>query len=92
MIVRIMGEGQFNVSSSLLDELNVIDNRIVEHVARKAETDFREDLRKLIATIKEHGKPLDAELIVESDVIVPPEDLTLKEAENIFRGNGIIED
>ena len=92
MIVRIMGEGQYKVSSSLLDELNTIDNMIVEHVAREAKTEFREDLRKLIATVKEHGTPLDPSEIVESDIIVPPEDLTLEEAEEVFSGSGIIED
>ncbi len=92
MIVRIMGEGQFQVSSSLLDELNVIDNRIVDHVAKENESDFKKDLGKLIAMIKENGKPLNDAEIVESDIIVPPADLTLKEATGIFKGEGLIED
>ena len=56
MIVRIMEEGQFQVSSSLLDELNVIDNRIVDYVAKENESDFKKELGKLIAMIKENGK------------------------------------
>ena len=92
MIVRIMGEGQFRVSGSLLDELNVIDNRIVDYVAKENEGDFKKELGKLIAAIKENGKPLDDVEIVESDIIVPPGDLTLKEAVGIFSGDGIIED
>jgi hypothetical protein len=92
MIVRIMGEGQFQVSSSLLDELNVIDNRIVDYVAKENESDFKKELGKLVAAIKENGKPLDDAEIVESDIIVPPGDLTLKEAAGIFRGEGLIED
>jgi len=92
MIVRIMGEGQFQVSSSLLDELNVIDNRIVDYVSKENESDFNKELGKLIAAIKENGKPIDDAEIVESDLIVPPADLTLKEAAGIFKGDGIIED
>ncbi len=92
MIVRIMEEGQFQVSSSLLDELNVIDNRIVDYVAQENESDFKKELGKLIAMIKENGKPLDDAEIVESDIIVPPGDLTLKEAAGIFKGEGLIED
>lgn len=92
MIVRIMGEGQFQVSSSLLDELNVIDNRIVDYVAKENESDFKKELGKLVAAIKENGKPLDDAEIVESDIIVPPGDLTMKEAAGIFRGEGLIED
>jgi CBS domain-containing protein len=92
MIVRIMEEGQFRIPSSLLDELNVIDNRIVDYVAKENESDFKKELSKLIAMIKENGKPLDDAEIMESDLIVPPADLTLKEAADIFSGDGLIED
>lgn len=92
MIVRIMGEGQFKVSSSLLDELNVIDNRIVDYVAKENEADFYKELGKLIAMIKENGELLDDAEIVESDLIIPPADLTLKEAAGIFSGDGLIAD
>ncbi|KAF5421058.1 MAG: hypothetical protein GQ469_06250 [Methanosarcinales archaeon] len=92
MIVRIMEEGQFRIPSSLLDELNVIDNRIVDYVAKENESDFKKELGKLIAMIKENGKPLDDAEIMESDLIVPPVDLTLKEAADIFSGDGLIED
>ena len=92
MIVRIMEEGQFRIPSSLLDELNVIDNRIVDYVGKENESDFNKELGKLIAMIKENGKPIDDAEIVESDLIVPPGDLTLQEAAGIFSGDGIIED
>ncbi|HIH87161.1 MAG TPA: hypothetical protein HA304_04585 [Methanosarcinales archaeon] len=92
MIVRIMEEGQFRIPSSLLDELNVIDNRIVDYVAKENESDFKKELGKLIAMIKENGKHIDDAEIVESDLIVPPADLTLEEAAGIFSGDGIIED
>jgi hypothetical protein len=92
MIVRIMGEGQYKVSSSLLDELNIIDNRIVDYVAADNETGYTQELIRLIAAVKEKGEPLDADQIIESDIILPPEDLTLDEARAIFRGSGLIED
>ncbi|UEC42023.1 MAG: hypothetical protein METHAR1v1_300002 [Methanothrix sp.] len=90
MIIRIMGEGQYRVSSALLDDLNLIDDRIVEDVAKEDEAGYREDLSRLIQAIKEKGEPVAAEEILESDVIVPPEDLTLAEAEKVFRGIGLI--
>lgn len=90
MIIRIMGEGQYRVSSALLDDLNLIDDRIVEDVAKEDEASYREDLSRLIQAIKEKGEPVDPEEILESDVIVPPEDLTLEEAEKVFRGFGLI--
>lgn len=92
MIIRIMGEGQYEVDSCLLDQLNVIDNRIVDHVSQGRQKEFKEDLKKLISAVKENGKPLDPKEIIKSDVIVPPKDLTFDEAKGVFKGDGLIED
>jgi len=92
MIVRIMGQGQYRVDATLMEKLNVIDNRIVAHVSSGDEKEFRNDLVLLISAIKESGEPLDEMSILSSEVIVPPQDLTLKEAKKIFSGQGLIED
>lgn len=92
MIIRIMGEGQYRIDSCFLDQLNVIDNRIVEHVSKGDQKAFRDDLMSLISTIKENGKPINPEDIVSSNLIVPPQDLTFDEAQKIFSGHGLIED
>jgi len=92
MIVRIMGQGQYKVDVELMEKLNVIDNRIVAHVSRGDEAEFRKDLALLISAIKEKGQPLDETSILSSEIIVPPEDLTLKEAIKIFSGQGLIRD
>jgi hypothetical protein len=92
MIIRIMGEGQYNVRSSLFDTLNKIDNTIVDSVQKGDEKGYRKNLEKLIGTIKSKGVVLDDEELVESDIIVPPADMTLKEAREVFTGTGIFKD
>ncbi|WP_407357146.1 PspA-associated protein PspAA [Methanolobus sp. WCC5] len=92
MIIRIVGEGQYKVPSSLFDELNAIDNRIVELVSVENEEEFKAELSRLIDKIKSNGKQLDDSDIIESDIIVPPEDLSMEEAKEIFTGVGIFED
>ncbi|PXF61390.1 MAG: hypothetical protein C4B59_03900 [Candidatus Methanogaster sp.] len=92
MITRVVTEGQYEVSNSLLDELNELDNEIVELLKSGDETRFRDVLKEFISMIRENGTPLDTDVIVESDLIVPPEDLTLSEAAKIFSGEGIIPD
>jgi hypothetical protein len=92
VIIRIMNEGQYRVEGSLRDELNAIDNRIVDHVSGGDETGFKRELARLISTIKERGKPLDPGEIVQSELIVPPGDLTLEEAQKVFSGHGLIKD
>ncbi|WP_340818990.1 hypothetical protein [Methanolobus sp. WCC4] len=92
MIIRIVGEGQYEVPGALFDELNVIDNRIVELVSQDDEEGYKLELSSLIGKIKDSGKQLDDSLIVESDIIVPPADLTFAEAKDVFTGVGIFED
>lgn len=92
MIIRIMGEGQYRAPEALCDELNQIDNRIVVLVEEGKVEEFRSELARLISKIKEKGKPIEAEELLESDIIVPPEDLSLEEAKDVFKGAGIFED
>ena len=92
MIVRIMGEGQYRVSESLCNELNQIDNRIVSLVSEGKAEECRKELSKLVSEIREKGEAVSDEEILESNIIVPPEDLSLEEAKDIFKGTGIFED
>ncbi|KKH19368.1 PspA-associated protein PspAA [Methanosarcina mazei] len=92
MIIRIVGEGQYRAPEALCDELNQIDNRIVTLVTEGKKEEFRTELAKLISEIKVKGEAIGAEEILESDIIVPPEDLSLEEAKDIFQGSGIFED
>jgi hypothetical protein len=89
MIIRIMGEGQYNVKSSQFDKLNKIDNKIVEYVQKGDEKKYKKGLADLIGMIHREGTMLDNEDLIESDVIVPPADMTLEEARQVFRGTGI---
>ena len=34
MIIRILGDGQFRLDDNLLDRVNKIDNKIVNHVSK----------------------------------------------------------
>jgi len=91
MIIRIMGDGQYKIDSRILDDLNTIDNRIMDHVSKGDRKAYKEDLSMLIARIKDKGAPLDPTFLGASDIIIPPEDLSFEEARNIFSGQGLIE-
>lgn len=90
MIVRILGEGQFNVPGSVLDDLNDIDNRIVEAVATEDGAQFQSLLDEMFRLVRDRGEPLPVDELVESDLILPETDLTLYEAEHIFIGDGLL--
>lgn len=91
MIIRIMGDGQYTVNSSLFDALNAIDNEIVEIVQRGDDEQFKKRLSNLIGLIQKEGQRVSDLELVESDVIVPPADMILVEARDVFTGTGIFE-
>jgi hypothetical protein len=91
MIIRIMGQGQYEVKSILFDDLNAIDNKIVEYVHKGEETEYKKSLTELIGLIVRQGKKVPDSEIVESSIIVPPADMTLEEARQVFTGEGIFE-
>ena len=90
MIVRILGEGQFNLPGAVIDDLNDIDNRMVEAVAAEDEVQFQSLLDEMFRLVRDRGEPLPLDQLVESDLILPETDLTLYEAEHIFIGDGLL--
>ena len=90
MIVRIMGEGQFRVTGDVEDKVNAVDNRLVEIVAQGDQKSFNAVFTELLETIRSHCAPLEDEELLESDVVLPPDDTTFEEARHLFLGEGIL--
>ena len=90
MIIRILGEGQFQLDEKLLDRVNKIDNQIVKHVTSGNKVEFAKDLANLISTVKELAEPLDPVEILPSDIIIPQSDMSFEEARQVFCGEGLI--
>ena len=96
MIVRLMGEGQYEFDKKHLDAINKIDNNIVKIVNGRDEKAvtiaFKAEFKKLTDYARKNGKKVPHEIIKPSDLIIPPADLTLEEARKIFKGEGLIKD
>ena len=90
MIVRISSEGQYNLPGSYIDQLNEIDNQLVEAVATENQAAFETLLKEMLDLVREHGEPVPVDELVESDLILPEPDLTLREAEELFVGEGLL--
>ena len=90
MIVRISEEGQYEIPSSLLDDLNRLDNAIVEAVGRGEEERFRSLLEEMLALVRTRGRALPPDDLRPSDVVLPPPDTDLEEARTLFVGEGLI--
>ncbi len=92
MIVRIASEGQFRLGDDVQTRLNELDNEAVTAVEQGDESRFHELFDQMIALVEEEGDPVADDELVESDVIIPPKDLTFEEAKGEFTGEGIVPD
>ncbi len=92
MIVRISGEGQFKLPDEDSDRLNELDNRAVSAVEAGDETGFKELWSQMLELVAADGNALDDDELVESDVILPPRDISFDEAKGEFTGEGLIPD
>jgi hypothetical protein len=90
VIVRILTEGQYNFPGSYIDELNEIDNHLVAAVEEENREEFDRLLKKMLDLVREKGIPVPVDELVESDIVLPEPDITLREAEELFVGEGLL--
>lgn len=98
-VVRIMGQGQYQLDSETISKLNEIDNSIVKLIEESEkpqeetsgiEEKLREKLSQMASLITNNGKEIDSQEIIASDFIVPPADSSIEEVRTLFEGEGLI--
>ena len=92
MIVRIATENQYRLPDADADRLNALDNQAVAAVEAGDEDKFHEIFEEMLQLVRSDGEELGEEELEESDVILPPPDLSFLEAGNEFTGDGLIPD
>ncbi len=92
MIVRIATESQYRLGDEDAARLNELDNEVVEAVEAGDEDRFHELFESMLDLVRTDGQVLDDDELAESDVILPPPDITFVEAATEFSGEGLIPD
>ncbi|WP_416967087.1 PspA-associated protein PspAA [Streptomyces sp. 4F14] len=90
MIVRIMGEGQVELSDSHLPELNKLDDDLLAELESADEQAFRRTLTALLDAVRTLGTPLPPDALHPSDLILPAPDATLEEVRAMLNDDGLI--
>ena len=90
MIVRILGEGQYDLDDHALDALNGLDNQIEAAIESGDEEMFRTALSGLLASVRASGTHHDVDSLDESDLILPPPDATIDEVRQLLGDDGLI--
>jgi hypothetical protein len=90
LIVRISNEGQYEVAESDVDALNELDNAAVDACRASDEAAFRAVFGKLLDLVRDKGTLVGDDELFGSDIILPPADVSLAEAQTEFQGEGLI--
>jgi hypothetical protein len=90
MIVRILGEGQFDIPAEAEGELNELDAALADAVDEGDEAAFERGLRQLLARVRRLGAQVDNDVLTASDVILPSPDSTLSEVRGMLGDEGLI--
>jgi hypothetical protein len=92
VIVRIATEDQYRLPDEDAERLNELDNEAVAAVEAGDEDRFHEVFEQMLDLVRRDGHRLGDDELEESDVILPPPDLSFVEAGVEFTGDGLIPD
>lgn len=92
MIVRIMGEGQFELDEGEAQALNDLDEALDAAVGDGLEGEFAGHLAAMQAFVRDYGRRVADDEIVASDCIVPPSDISLDELRELLGDEGLVPD
>lgn len=88
MIMRVMGEGQFEVGEAHLNLLNELDAELVTAVDSGDEELFRRAYGKLLDAVKQYGTPVPLDSLEPSELILPSADATINEVRELLMADG----
>jgi len=89
VIVRLMGEGQWEVADDVRPHLDELDGATERAVEAADDAALRASLEALHDAVRSAGTQLDHDHLGASDLVVPPVDLSLDEARRLLAGDAI---
>ncbi len=92
MIVRILGEGQFDVPDDAMNDLNKLDDALTSAMDSKDEQAFQDGLSNLLSTVRERGSAVPDDYLGPSELVLPGEDATVEEVAELLTEEGLIPD
>jgi hypothetical protein len=88
MIVRILGEGQFDVPDAERAALDELEHALNAAVEGQDEAAFASALGALIEAVRKAGSALPPDAFTSSDLVVPFSDATLAETKALLEEPG----
>ena len=88
MIVRILGDGQFDVAESDRDHLHQLEGTLNAAVDGDDEVAFASALAAVVAEVRRVGTELPPDAFTASDLVLPFDDATLDETKALLAEPG----
>jgi hypothetical protein len=90
VIVRILGEGQFDLTEADMDAIQGLDAELEQAVNGDDDAAFRAALSALLAKVRESGRRVADDELEPSDAILPGEDAHVDEVRELLTDEGVI--
>ena len=90
MIVRILGEGQWDVADDHVSALNHLDAKVEAAVEAGDTETFTKVMADLLGAIRTAGRQLPDDSLLDSQLILPPSDASLEEVRDLLGSDGLI--
>lgn len=84
MIVRILGEGQFQVDADVAARLTALDAELDAAVEKHDETAFRVALGAAVGLVRDSGTTVPDDTFVTADYILPFSDASVDEVRKLL--------
>lgn len=91
MIVRISGQGQYELDDAGVHRLEELDREVTDAIQADDEAGFHRALAQVVECVERDGTPVPHDRVVPSEVIVPPPDVTIHEARRYFTDDSHLE-
>ncbi|MGI5246141.1 PspA-associated protein PspAA [Dactylosporangium sp. CA-139066] len=90
MIIRILGEGQYDVPDSALNDLNALDAEVQTAVDAGDQAAFRDRLGGLLDAVRERGTGVPDDVLTASNLVLPGPDSDLADVAALLGDEGLI--
>jgi len=90
VIVRIMGDGQYDVPDDALEDLNQLDAALEGSVQEGDEIGFRGALAGLLSAVRDKGSRVPDDDLCPSEAILPADDATAEDVRALLTEEGVL--
>jgi hypothetical protein len=90
VIVRIMGEGQYQIDDGDVEALNTLDSALTAAIDSGDETAFQTALSALLDKVRAAGTALPDDTLEPSDAVLPGADAALSDVVAMLGDEGLV--